>query len=145
MFAYAVPEDIKDSDTLVYDYAIHMKNTLTLYNKIQNYVEYKTHNKERANEQARYVLPMATESSFCIAFTPEALIHYCNMRLCIRTEDKHRELAKVIRDATISILPELTDKLVPNCQAFLWCPEGNKGCGAYPTKNKLKELINEHN
>ena len=38
---------------------------------------------------------------------------------------------------------ELKDKLVPNCQALLWCPEGRRSCGAYPTKNKLKKIIAE--
>ena len=73
----------------------------------------------------------------------EALIHYCNTRLCSRTEDKHRWLAVIIRNAVLEILPELKDKLVPNCKAMLYCPEGRKGCGAYPTKKQLKEIIDK--
>ena len=46
-----------------------------------------------------------------------------------------------MKKATIEILPELESRLVPNCQAYLWCPEGKKSCGAYPTKKELKELI----
>ena len=44
---------------------------------------------------------MATEGSVCIAFTPEALIHYCNLRLCVRTEDVHRQLAQAIKKAVV--------------------------------------------
>ena len=141
-FSFAVPEEIKDDELLLSEYYGLMNKIATTYNDIATYVYNKTNSKERAHEQARYIIPMATESEVNVAFTVEALIHFCNMRLCIRTEDKHRELACAIRDAVIEILPELKDKLVPNCQALLWCPEGKKGCGAYPTKQELREKIN---
>ena len=85
---------------------------------------------------------MSTHGSFVFGLDIEALIHYCNMRLCARTEDVHRELARMIRDKALEILPELKTQLVPNCQYLLWCPEGKKGCGAYPTKKELKEFVN---
>lgn len=141
-FAYEVPSEIVDNKELLAEYHNHMMNTIELYEKIQNYVYDKTMSHERANEQARYVLPMATHSSFIFGMTVEALIHFCNMRLCVRTEDVHRKLAALVKEAVIEILPELKSDLVPNCQAMLWCPEGKKSCGAYPTKKELKEKIN---
>lgn len=140
-FAYEIPTEIKDNVELLSKYHQHMMNTIELYGEIQNYVFTKTSSHERANEQARYVLPMSTHSSFVFGLTIEALIHFCNVRLCVRTEDVHRQLAILMRDATLEILPELKSRLVPNCQALLWCPEGKKSCGAYPTKKELKELI----
>jgi len=141
MFAYEIPVEIKDNKELLNRYIAHMNEAIILYGDIQSYVSDKTKSDERANEQARYVLPISTHSSFVIAMDIEALIHFCNMRLCVRTEDIHRELAQKIRNVSLEILPELKDKLVPNCQALLWCPEGKKGCGAYPTKKELKEKI----
>ena len=140
-FAYEIPIEIIDNQDLMLKYNQHMINTIELYAEIQSYVLNETNSNERANEQARYVLPMSTHTNFVIGMDIEALIHFCNMRLCVRTEDKHRELAKMIRDCTIEILPELKDKLVPNCQHLLWCPEDKASCGAYPTKNQLKEKI----
>lgn len=140
-FAYEIPVEIKDNDYLLQRYTKHMSSTINLYSDIQSYVFNKTNNQERANEQARYVLPMSTHASFIIGMDIEALIHFCNMRLCARTEDVHRELAKKVRNAVLEILPELENKLVPNCQNMLYCPEGKKGCGAYPTKKELKEII----
>lgn len=139
-FAYEMPSEISCNSLLVERYTEHMTNTIALYEDIQSFVLSKTNSQERANEQARYVLPMSTHSSFVIGMDIEALIHYCNARLCVRTEDVHRELAKKIRNSVLEVLPELKDKLVPNCQHLLWCPE-SKGCGAYPTKNELKEKI----
>lgn len=142
-FAYEIPVEIKDNEELLMRYREHMMNTILLYEDIQSYVYAKTNSHERANEQARYVLPISTHSSFVIGMDIEALIHFCNVRLCVRTEDVHRELAKKIRDAVLEVLPELEDRLVPNCQYLLWCPEGRQSCGAYPTKNELKEKLNE--
>lgn len=141
-FAYSIPEEIMTNGFLVKKYIEHMQNTANLYEKIQSYVYEKTESHERANESARYVLPMATHSSFVFGLTVEALIHFCNMRLCVRAEDKIRELAKLMKETTIEILPELESRLVPNCQNMLYCPEGRHSCGAYPTKKELKEMIN---
>lgn len=140
-FAYEIPEEIKDNQELLNKYNRHMLYTISLYEEIQEYVKEKTGSQERANEQARYVLPMSTHGSFVIGMTIEALSHFCNMRLCARTEDKHRELAQLIKNAVVELLPDLANKLVPNCQYLLWCPEGKKGCGAYPTKKELKEKL----
>lgn len=142
-FAYEVPEEIKDNAALLEKYHAHMMATMDLYTEIQDYVFDKTGSHERANEQARHVLPISTHADFVIGMTVEALIHFANSRLCVRAEDAIRKLAKMFKDATIEILPELKDKLVPNCQALLWCPEGHASCGAYPTKKKLKELLTE--
>lgn len=142
-FSYEVPVEILDNEELLNKYHSHMQQTLELYEDIQSYVYEKTSSKERANEQARYIIPMATHSSFVIGFTLEALIHYCNLRLCVRTEDVHRQMAKLIRDAVLEVLPELTDKLVPSCRHLMWCPENRSSCGAYPTKQKLTEILSK--
>ena len=142
-FAYEVPVEITDNDELLARYHAHMMNAMDLYSDIQEYVFNKTKSNERANEQARYVLPISTHADFIIGMTVEALIHFENMRLCVRAEDKIRELALAIKKTTLELLPELNDKLVPNCQALLWCPEGKASCGAYPTKNILKKMIAE--
>ena len=140
-FVYEVPSEITDNAELLGKYHAHMMNTMELYNEIQEYVFDKTGSHERANEQARHVLPISTHADFVIGMTIEALIHFANSRLCVRAEDKIRELAVGMKKATLKLLPELNDKLVPNCQALLWCPEGKASCGAYPTKNQLKDII----
>ena len=142
-FVYEVPSEITDNAELLAKYHAHMMKTMELYTEIQEYVFNKTGSHERANEQARHVLPISTHADFVIGMTVEALIHFANARLCVRAEDKIRELAMGIKKATVEILPELKDKLVPNCQALLWCPEGKASCGAYPTKNQLKKMIAE--
>jgi thymidylate synthase (FAD) len=142
-FVYEIPVEITDNHELLAKYHKHMMNARDLYCEIQEYVLYKTGSHERANEQARHVIPISTHADFVIGMTVEALIHFANSRLCVRAEDKIRELAIALKKATLELLPELNDKLVPNCQALLWCPEGKASCGAYPTKAQLKKMISE--
>lgn len=140
-FGYEIPAEIKNNEELLNKYKKHMEDTVALYDEIQNYIVDSGKSKERANEQARYVLPMATYSAVCIGFTIEALIHYMNVRLCTRTEDVHRQLAIKMRDAIIEIMPELSEYLVPQCDRLLYCPEARGGCGKYPSRDEVKELI----
>ena len=142
-FAYEVPSEITDNEVLLAKYHAHMMKTMELYTEIQEYVFAKTNSHERANEQARHVLPISTHADFVIGMTVEALIHFANVRLCVRAEDKIRELASMMKNAVLGLLPELKEKLVPNCQALLWCPEGHASCGAYPTKAQLKKMVAE--
>lgn len=142
-FAYEIPSEITDNEDLLAKYHAHMMKTMELYTEIQEYVFSKTKSHERSNEQARYVLPISTHAEFVVGMTVEALIHFANVRLCIRAEDKIRELATAMKKTTLELLPELKEKLVPNCQALLWCPEGHASCGAYPTKSQLKKMIAE--
>ena len=140
-FSYAIPEAIRDENELMADYWQHMREAARLYERIRTYAYSHTKSRNKAIEQARYILPMATETTVSIAFDIEGLIHFCNLRLCRMTEDKHREVAKAIRDAVLELLPELKDKLVPQCEYLLWCPE-SQGCGRFPSKEQLKEKIN---
>lgn len=140
-FGYEIPAEIKNNEELLNKYKKHMEDTVALYDEIQNYIIDSGKSNERANEQARYVLPMATYSAVCIGFTIEALIHYMNMRLCTRTEDVHRQLAIKMRDAVLEVIPELSEYLVPQCDRLLYCPEARGGCGKYPSRDEVKELI----
>ena len=80
-FVYEVPKEIMDNEELLTKYHNHMMSTLQLYNEIQEYVFNKTASHERANEQARHVLPISTHADFVIGMTVEALIHFENSRL----------------------------------------------------------------
>lgn len=94
-----------------------------------------------ANEAANFVLPRATTTSFVIGFTPEALIHFCHKRLCTRAQEFIQELAREMKAAVRSVSPEFAKELVPQCKHLLWCPEGKRCCGAVPTKQMLKEML----
>lgn len=142
-FAYEIPVEILDNEELLNDYKDHMFKTIDMYKDIQQYVYEKTGKHERANEQARYVLPMATHSSFVYCLDIEALIHMMHKRLCTRTEDVFNQLAIKMKKEVLNILPELAEYLVPQCKYLGWCPESHGSCHAYPSRKELDLYINK--
>lgn len=98
---------------------------------------------ERAFEAARGVSPMNYRTGMVIGMTIESFIDLCHKRLCVRTQEHSRHLIKMIRDAVIEIVPELAPYAVKQCEYLMWCPEGSKCCGYYPTKEEVLEQYNE--
>lgn len=94
-----------------------------------------------ATEDANFVLPRATTTELVIAFTPEALIHFCHKRMCSRAQRFIRDIAWKMREAVAVCSPEFADELVPQCEHYLWCPEKDMGCGCYPTREELEALL----
>lgn len=97
---------------------------------------------KRAVQDANFVLPRATTTEFVIGFTPEALIHFCHKRLCTRAQEFIRELAVKMKKEVYKYNVEFASELVPHCQHLLWCPEKKHGCGACPTRDELKTILN---
>lgn len=99
---------------------------------------------EANNQDARYVCPIGVQTQGMWAFTLEALEHIMNKRLCERSQWEIRELAKLMRAAAIESLPQLKDKLVPQCVAYGYCIENRMQCdkfkNIYPTKDEFIEI-----
>ena len=138
-FDYSIPKNIQNNQ-YAYEEYIQLMNNINntreylLEILLQNGIEEK-----QAIEDVNYILPRATNTSLCIAFTLEAFIHFLHKRLCTRTQDFHRQLAKLMKKEVLDILPKLEDRLVPQCEYLLWCPEENKCCGRKPTKKQMLE------
>lgn len=99
---------------------------------------------KKAVEDANFVLPRATATEFVIGFTPEALIHFCHKRQCVRAQEFVRELAYKMKDEVDKYHHEFAAELVPHCEHLLWCPEKKASCGRYPTKQELKEFLDDY-
>lgn len=133
-FDYTIPQSIINNDYAYEEYIQLMNNIDNARIYIRDLLIENGTNKKQAIEDANYVLPRATNTSLCIAFTLEAFIHYLHKRLCTRTQDLHRQVANLMKDEVLRILPQVKDRLVPQCEYLLWCPEKNRCCGRKPTK-----------
>ncbi len=142
-FKWATPKNIMECDETRQEYDELMEIINDKRRKIKDILEANGVPKESATEDVNFVLPRATTTEFVIGFTPEALIHFCHKRLCTRAQEKIQELAKKMKAAVCAVSPEFAQELVPQCKHLLWCPEGKRCCGAAPTKQKLKEIINQ--
>lgn len=140
-FTYTTPKNIEKCKDAKDIYDDIMKKINVARRRIKHYLEEDGVESKKATEDVNFVLPRATNSSFTIGFTPEALIQFMHKRLCVRAQDEIRAVALEMKKKVLEILPEYKDKLVPHCKYLLWCPEGKMGCGAYPTKEELKEKL----
>lgn len=80
----------------------------------ENYEELQAH--DIPNEDVRYVLPNACETSLYLSCNLRELIHICNERLCLRAQWEIRELVKQM---VALVDPELHFMLVPKCKSGL--------------------------
>lgn len=140
-FNYATPKDIQQCEEAKEKYEELMATINDGRVAIKGILENNGVEPKKATEDANLVLPRATTTEFVIGFTPEALIHFCHKRLCTRAQEFIREIAIQMKSEVTKYSEEFAAELTPQCQHLLWCPEGKRCCGAYPTKKELKELL----
>lgn len=140
-FTWATPKTILNCEKANEIYVDVMNYINDGRRKIKAALEEAGVDPKKATEDANFVLPRATTTSFTIGFTPEALIRFCHKRLCVRAQEFIREMAMGMKWEVANHLPEFAVELVPHCQYLMWCPEGKYSCHAYPTKSELKNII----
>ena len=95
---------------------------------------------EQANDLMRTMLPIGVACNLTMGFTIEALIHFMNKRLCLRADEPIRKVAMEMREVVLEAEPRYAELLVPQCKSLMYCPEKH-GCGMYPNKKDIMELI----
>lgn len=116
--------------------------TKDFYGRIRNEMGARGIEGEKANDLMRSLLPIGVPTKLRIGFDIEALIHFMNKRLCVRADEPIRQVAKLMKKEILEVEPRYADLLVPQCKAMLYCPE-HKSCGAYPSKDELRKLMEE--
>ena len=96
------------------------------------------------NEDARYILPNACETTLEFSCNGRELIHIANERLCTRAQWEIRMLVKAMVEEVAKACPEFAAFLVPKCEKYGkdkgFCTE-HSSCGRHP---KLKEIFLDH-
>ncbi len=87
-------------------------------------------------EDARYVLPNATETKILITMNARSLMHFFNLRCCNRAQWEIRALANKMLEEVKKVAPVLFSKAGASCDAFGYCPEGEFSCGKIKGLNK---------
>ena len=105
-FDYVIPDYINESDMSLYRYKSAMIHDKEMYNLLtQSGVK---------NEDARYLLPNACETSLYLSCNLRELIHICNERLCNKAQ---WEIRKVVQEIVKLVHPDLRFMLVPKCKS----------------------------
>lgn len=102
-FDYVTPPSIKDSAYAGnYNYAMYAASD---YYDSMSYAP---------NEDVRYILPNACETSLYLSCNLRELIHICNERLCSKAQWEIRELVEKMVEL---VDPDLKFMLVPKCKS----------------------------
>lgn len=141
-FAYATPKNIEkyEETKIIYDDIMNYINNKR--SEIKNILIQNGIDSHKAVEDANFTLPRATITKLTIGFTPEALIRFMWKRLCSRAQDEIHDVAIAMKKEVENINPTFAKELMPHCKYLMWCPENGKSCKAYPTREELKEILN---
>jgi thymidylate synthase (FAD) len=88
-------------------------------------------------EDARYVLPQATQTRLVMTMNARELIHVCELRLCLRAQWEIVELFERVKAEVEKVAPRLGAELKPKCYRLGYCDEA-ESCGIFPTLDELK-------
>lgn len=83
---------------------------------------------ERANEDARFVLPNACETKMIVTMNSRELMHFFELRCCNRAQWEIRDVAWQMLMQALEVAPTVFDGCGPKCLTGA-CPEGKKSCG----------------
>ncbi len=83
---------------------------------------------EGTNEDARFVLPNATETRLLMTMNVRELRHFFSLRMCSRAQWEIREMARQMHLLCLQTAPALFADAGPGCLRGK-CPEGEKSCG----------------
>ena len=83
---------------------------------------------ERANEDARFVLPNACATRLIMSMNARELLHFFSLRCCRRAQWEIRALAIEMLRLALEAAPTIFAQAGPGCVRGQ-CPEGKKSCG----------------
>lgn len=139
-FSIYVPPQVMSDEVLEGVYQDYEDRCRLEYKELRLLMTAKGITGEQANDLMRTMLPIGVPCNLTMGFTIEALIHFMHKRLCVRADAPIRIVANLMKEAVIEVEPRYEELLVPQCQDLMYCPEKH-GCGAYPSKEEVKKLI----
>ena len=125
-----------------------------IYNEALDYIQkvYKELQKYVPNEDARFILPNACETTIYMTMNLRTLMHFMNERLCARSQWEIQKMARLMKEAIKEKQFEMhlddldmeliLSNLVPKCEAgkIKFCPE-HKSCGRQKTAKEINTIL----
>ena len=129
-----IPESIKKHDDLKEIYI----NTIEIIQDAYNILI----NAGISKEDARHLLPNATETSFVVTMNCRSLLNFFKLRCCKRAQWEIRKVANLMLEECRKVLPEVFNYAGATCDVYGYCPENEKfSCGKAPTLKSIVERI----
>ncbi|MDD3519951.1 MAG: FAD-dependent thymidylate synthase [Actinomycetota bacterium] len=119
-YEFIIPESIKSNKKLSDKFNDLISDTHKFYEEmIEAGVE---------AEDARYILPNASETKMIVTMNARELMHFFTVRCCNRAQTEIRELATIMLKEVKKVAPSVFENSGPNCLRMP-CPEGKYSCG----------------
>lgn len=137
-FEYVVPPSIEGDPEMMAEYLGAMEGIQNSYNRLLAMYAAKGKKGEAANQDARFVLPQASETKIVVTMNCRELLHFFKERCCARAQWEIRSLADEMLRLCKEALPEVFEAAGAKCEILKYCPEGEKfTCGRYPVVRNI--------
>lgn len=92
-------------------------------------------------EDARYILPNATETKIIVTMNARELLHFFAVRCCMRAQWEIREMSVKMLKKAFEVAPSIFSNAGPACVKGA-CSEGKMTCGLAPEiRRSFRELL----
>ncbi|MCS7231729.1 MAG: FAD-dependent thymidylate synthase [Elusimicrobiota bacterium] len=137
-FEYVIPPSILKNPKLKKEFIKLMKEIKAKYDFFVKELKKLNKTSEKVYEDARYILPQATQTKIVVTMNCRELLHFFNERCCNRAQWEIRRLAYEMLDICKKKLPSVFEKAGPKCNSLGYCPEPKKfSCGKFPPKEDM--------
>jgi thymidylate synthase (FAD) len=127
-FDYLIPPSIREDEKLKSLFERTMEDIQKTYTFLANKLVHKGYSTESAREDARFVLPNATETKIMVTMNARELLHFFRQRLCNRAQWEIRAMALAMLKLVRPLAPTIFRNAGPPCVKGK-CQEGPRSCG----------------
>ncbi|MBD3380133.1 MAG: FAD-dependent thymidylate synthase [Candidatus Omnitrophica bacterium] len=132
-FDFIIPPSLRNDRELNSRFLGIMELIQEGYNDLLGLLKTKGIQGEKANQDARFVLPQAAETKIVLTMNCRSLKNFFYHRCCARAQWEICALANAMLDICKKELPEVFGNAGAKCENLGFCPEGQKfTCGKYP-------------
>lgn len=155
-FSYITPPEIASVPEALQLYEETMQSCVASYQKLSDILEQKHYAdfleqgipekearrkaEKKAIEDARFVLPNASETKMVMTMNARELLHFFRLRCCNRAQWEIRELAKAMVKEVYPVSQALFADAGPACCTGA-CPEGKMTCGKCQEVRQEYEIL----
>lgn len=135
-FRYIVPPSIECDNEAVELYEKCMQDIAECYSRLKFLIG-KNKKSSGIKEDARFVLPQATETKIVFTMNCRTLLNFFEIRCCRRAQWEIRKMAWAMLKLCQNEMPYVFGVAGPRCHRLGYCPELEKySCGKFPSKKK---------
>lgn len=130
-FEYIIPLSVKNNPKAEQKFVAMMNQIKATYNELCDMGIDK--------EDARYVLPNATETKIVVTMNARSLLNFFELRCCVRAQWEIRSLAQLMLAEVRKVAPVLFEKAGAACESKGICTEGEMTCGRLEVLKRMKK------